>query len=169
MSIKRSLKYLFLLSLSAGVMQNSLAQQSTPASIQKGIGNIFSNSDENELLEPEQAFKSKLTAKAPETLVVDLVPAKGYYLYKDKIRFALSDTKGVLIRKVMLPKGEIKMDATFGKMEVYRYPIQAIITLDRMATTKTVTVVTSYQGCHEKTGVCYPPVVTSASVALPGS
>lgn len=59
------------------------------------------------------------------------------------------------------------MDATFGKMEVYRYPVQVNIALERMATTRTITVVTSYQGCHEKTGVCYPPVVTSEKVLLP--
>lgn len=163
---KSSFKYIFLLAVSVGLLPNSLAHASTSAAIQQKISTLFSNTNEDELLEPEKAFKSRISATGAG-LLVDLVPAKGYYLYKDKIRFALKDAKGVIIGAINLPKGEIKMDATFGKMEVYRYPVQVNIALERMATTRTITVVTSYQGCHEKTGVCYPPVVTSEKVLLP--
>lgn len=167
MPTKSTLNTFFLIALSFGILPHSLAQHSTSVSIQSGISNLFSHANDDELLEPEKAFMFKVTAKAPGTLVAELMPAKGYYLYKDKIRFALKDAKGILIRKVDLPRGDIKMDATFGKMEVYRHPIKAIITLNRVGTSKNVTVVTFYQGCHEKTGVCYPPVTTSANVLLP--
>lgn len=91
---KSSFKYIFLLAVSVGLLPNSLAHASTSAAIQQKISTLFSNANEDELLEPEKAFKSRISATGAG-LLVDLVPAKGYYLYKDKIRFALKDAKGL--------------------------------------------------------------------------
>lgn len=119
------------------------------------------------MLEPDIAFKLAVTVKAPNVLVAEVIPAKGYYVYKDKIRFALKDAAGVLIQSVKMPTGEIKVDQIFGKTEVFRKTVPAEITLQRDPGKKNLTLVASYQGCHEKAGVCYPPIDKSVSVVLP--
>lgn len=89
---------------------------------------LFSSANEDELPEPGKGFKSRISAAGAGSLA-NHVPAKGYYLYEDKIRFALMNVKGVRIRAIKLPKGEIEMDTTFGKMKVYRYFVQVNIRL----------------------------------------
>lgn len=145
----------------------ALAQQSTASINQSRLSNLFSNTKEEELLEPEQAFKMKVLVKGPTTLVAELAPASGYYLYKDKIRFAVKDASGVAIKSIKLPNGLVKNDPSFGRMETYTQPIQAEITLDRPSKTKNFTLTAAYQGCHEKLGVCYPPIDKAVTVTLP--
>ncbi len=153
--------------LVAGIAQPSLAQQSTASSLQKNVANLFSSSKEDELIEPDQAFKLQVAVKGPNTLLAELAPAKGYYLYKERIRFSLKDGNGVAISAVKLPAGEMKTDQIFGKTEVYRKPIPVEITLKRGARADKATLVASYQGCHEKLGVCYPPIEKTLTLALP--
>lgn len=150
-----------------GVSYPVLAQQSSAPGAQSRLGSLFSNAREDELLEPEQAFRLKVTAKGPTTLIAELIPAQGYYLYKDKIRFTTKDAAGVSIKTVRLPSGEIKNDRSFGKTETYNRPVQAEITLERAANAKSLTLVAAYQGCHEKLGVCYPPVDKAVKLTLP--
>ena len=100
-------------------------------------------------------------------LTAELIPAKGYYLYKEKIQFSLKDANGATLGAVKLPKGEMKNDQIFGKTEVYKKAILVDIPLNRPASTKALTVVASYQGCHEKLGVCYPPIEKTVQLALP--
>lgn len=144
-----------------------MAQQSSSPGIQKRLSDIFSGSKEEELLEPDQAFKLKVVVSGPTTLVVDLIPANGYYLYKERIRFALKNARGVAIKSVKLPAGKVKNDPTFGKMETYEKPVQAEIALERAPNAKSVTLAAKYQGCNEKTGVCYPPIDKEVSLTLP--
>lgn len=120
-----------------------------------------------ELLPPDEAFKLKVAFKGRQTLVVDLVPAKNYYFYKSKVRFAVKAPGGVLIEEVRLPAGETKNDPFFGTMEIYRTPIQAEIALKRSSTARKFTLLATYQGCNEKVGVCYPPIEKSVDLALP--
>lgn len=144
-----------------------MAQQSTSPGIQKRLSDLLSSPKEEELLEPDQAFKLKVAASGPTTLVVDLIPANGYYLYRERIRFALKNTRGVAIKSVKLPAGKVKNDPTFGKMETYEKPIQAEITLERAPNAKNVTLAANYQGCNEKSGVCYPPMDKEVTLTLP--
>ncbi len=119
------------------------------------------------MLEPEQAFRLKTAFKNPTTLAADLIPADGYYLYRSRIRFAIKNANGVAIEAVRLPAGKVKNDPTFGTTEVYEHPVQAEIALRRASQAGSFILVASYQGCHEKTGVCYPPVTTELNLALP--
>lgn len=121
----------------------------------------------NELLPPDEAFTFKVAFKGPQTLVADLVPAKNYYLYKNKIRFAVKEPGDVLIKGIRLPTGETKSDPFFGAMEIYRKPLQAEIALDRRTTARKFTLLATYQGCNEKVGVCYPPIEKSVDLVLP--
>ena len=119
------------------------------------------------MLEPDQAFKLKLVATGPTAVVAELIPAPGYYLYRDRIRFAVNKSPGVMIKAVNLPAGKVKNDPTFGRMETYEKPIQAEITLNRAPSAKSMALVVTYQGCHEKSGVCYPPMDKEVNLTLP--
>ena len=118
-------------------------------------------------LPPDEAFKLRVSVRGPNTIVAEFTPAKGHYLYKNKTFFALKDARGVLIREVRLPPGEVKNDAFFGTMETYKKPFQAEITLDRKSTARRLTLLASYQGCNEKVGVCYPPTQKTWQLDLP--
>lgn len=144
------------------------AQQSTaPGGAKGGLGSLFSSASEDELIEPDLAFKLNVTVKGPNAIIAQVIPAKGYYAYKERMRFALKDAKGVTISGVKLPTGEVKVDQTFGKTEVYRKAVPAEITLNRTAKVNNITLVASYQGCHEKLGVCYPPIEKTVNLTLP--
>lgn len=141
-----------------------------PASAQPAadrIAGLFSASKEEELIEPDLAFKLHVTVAGPSALTAEVIPAKGYYLYRDKLRFALKNSNGVGIEAVRVPAGVPKNDQLFGKTEVYRQPVPVQIALTRSPGKKNVTLVASYQGCHEKLGVCYPPIEKSVNLVLP--
>lgn len=158
----------FLASLLAlGQFPSSFAQQSVPPGEKKGLAGLFSSAAEDELIDPDRAFQMKVSVKGANTLVAELVPAKGYYLYKEKIRFAVKDASGIAIGAVRLPTGEMKTDQIFGRTEVYKKPVPAEITLKRTAKVNAMTLVASYQGCHEKLGVCYPPIDKEVRLTLP--
>lgn len=120
-----------------------------------------------EPLPPDQAFKLKVSLRAPNTVIAEFTPAKGHYLYKNKTFFALKNSSGVLIREVRLPPGEVKNDPFLGTMETYKKPIQVEIVLDRTPKAKRLTLLANYQGCNEKIGVCYPPQQKSFDLAFP--
>lgn len=161
------LRWLALTVFSLSTHQYSFAQQPSGPGLQQRLGGLFSAPKEDELLEPDQAFKLKVSVKGPTTVVAELIPADGYYMYRDKIRFSVKDSSGVAIKTVKLPAGDIKTDKFFGRMETYKKPIQAEITLDRTPNAKNLMLVAAYQGCHEKLGVCYPPIDKSVNLSLP--
>lgn len=109
----------------------------------------------------------------PDVFVVDgnrvelgirIVP--GFYLYKDKISVrSLSDA--AVAGKPDLPKGEMKVDESFGEMEVYHDSIIAPIDIAR-ATPEAMEleIEVEYQGCAEG-GLCYMPQTRVFSVSLP--
>ena len=108
-------------------------------------------------LPPDEAFRFNATLKDKDTVVATIVVARNHYLYKDKTRFALKNSSGVLIKEVLMPKGEMKYDPLFGRVEVFKVPISVTIPLERAPKAKGFTLYASYQGCNEKLGVCYPP------------
>jgi thiol:disulfide interchange protein DsbD len=144
-----------------------LAQQSGVGGLQGRLGALLGNSNEEQLLDPEQAFRLTASAPASGRLLVQLTPASGYYLYRDKLRFRLRDADGISIKSIKLPAGEMKLDPTFGKTEVYKTPVPVELSLAAAAGARKLTLVASYQGCNEKRGVCYPPVEKAVNLVLP--
>lgn len=118
-------------------------------------------------LPPDQAFKFSVSVKGPQTLIAEFKPAKDHYIYKSKVRFAVKNASGVLIREVRLPAGEIKKDPFLGTMEVFKEAFRAEIVLDRAPKARKFTLVTTYQGCNEKIGLCYSPIEKSVDLMLP--
>lgn len=136
-----------------------------------GLGSLkrfFGVSDgQPELLPPEQAFTAKVRVKDATTVVAQFAPAKGYYLYRDRISFRIAQPAAAQIASVQLPDGEPKADPTFGQVAVFHAPFAAVVSLKRSAdTASTVRLQFSYQGCSEL-GVCYPPIDKTVDVRLP--
>lgn len=156
-----------LASFSLSVHHAGFAQQSNAPGLQKRLSDLLSSAKDDELIAPERAFRLHVAVKGTTALVADLIPANGYYLYRDRIKFSLKNSSGVAIKTVALPLGKVTQDATFGKTETYEHPIQAAITLERSSKVKNITLVASFQGCHKKTGVCYPPMETTLNLVLP--
>lgn len=134
----------------------------------QGLGINLGQSNPQELLPPDEAFKISVEVRDGNTLIAHLTPAKDYYLYRDKIAFEPKQA-GTVIEKITLPPGKMKEDLTFGQTEVYYHPIQAIISLKREdpASEQPLTLAATYQGCNEPVGVCYAPINKAIDLTLP--
>lgn len=151
---------------------------STPAVAQENGFSLFSKLQElginlgqqnqQELLPPDEAFKMSVDVRDANTLIAKFTPAKNYYLYRDKIAFEPHEP-GIFIEKVTLPKGKMKEDLTFGHVEVFYEPFQAIISLRREAPApeQNLALAATYQGCNEPVGVCYAPIKKDINLSLP--
>lgn len=122
--------------LSVAVAEAVFAQTASPSPPSKGWAGLLSSAKEEALLEPDQAFQFKDIHVDLNTVKADLIPAKGYHLYRDKIGFALKNATGITINGVKLPKGDMKTDQIFGRTQVYRSPVPVEITLLRAADTR---------------------------------
>src|SRR3982750_587559 len=67
------------------------------------------------LLPPEQAFRLSARALDDRTLEARFEVTDGYYLYRDKLKFALD--AGQALVPASWPAGKVKEDQFFGKME----------------------------------------------------
>ena len=93
-------------------------------------------------------------------LRVDVMP--GHYLYRD--RFELS-AGGRALANLSLPKGKMKQDPNFGRVEIYDQPLQLVAASPAAAAGELKLV---YQGCSEEAGVCYPPTTRTFRPAADG-
>ncbi|MFZ2649670.1 MAG: protein-disulfide reductase DsbD [Burkholderiaceae bacterium] len=143
---------------------------STGSAALSTIRNWFGGSAEPaELLPPEQAFQIEVRARDANTLVATLTPANDYYIYRDRISFSVVDPPTVSVAGLSLPQGEPKADPTFGTVQVYHRPFDAVIALRHtQGAADRIELRASYQGCNEPLGVCYAPIETMLTVALSG-
>jgi len=119
-----------------------------------------------DLLPPAQAFKPTASAADGQTIVVRFEIAKGYYLYRDKFRFS-AEPASVQLGAASLPKGQQKVDETFGAVEVYYREVLVRLPVERNSSgTLALTLSVSSQGCADA-GVCFPPQKQTLSVELP--
>lgn len=114
-------------------------------------------SNANDFLSPEQAFGVKLSLVNPTTISAQFNVAPQYYLYQDKIHFAIKNPADIKISNINFPVADVKQDPTFGQMKVYHQSFTVELSLNRPLTpTETLQINSDYQGCSEK-GICYPP------------
>ena len=112
-----------------------------------------------ELLPGDEAFRFKAQLVNDE-IHLNWDIAKGYYLYKEKIKIASEQSEELGVIK--MPEAQVIDDEFFGKIGTYRNATSAIIPiLDGKS--QSVILNVSYQGCAD-IGVCYPPI--SKNVAL---
>ena len=140
--------------------------QSIIASLQENFG--IGGSPDDEVLDPDVAFRFSSEVTDENTLLVRWEIAPGHYLYKSKFKFGLRDSRGVNLGEAQLPPGEKKDDEFFGLIEVYHDQVEARLPINRTdSSVSEITLTTSYQGCSEITGICYPPIKKSTVLSLP--
>ncbi|HQU79300.1 MAG TPA: protein-disulfide reductase DsbD [Azonexus sp.] len=121
-----------------------------------------------EFLDPAVAFKPTARALDAQTIEVAFAIAKGYYLYRDKFRFAV-DGDSVTLGTPVFPKGKEKDDENFGKVEVFYKHIAIRLPVERNASgVLPLKLNVTSQGCADA-GVCYPPQTQTVSVELPAA
>ena len=119
-----------------------------------------------DFLHPEQAFRPSARPLDGETLEIRFDIAPGYYLYRDKFRFAL-EPDFLQIGTPQIPKGKEKNDETFGKVEVFYKQVSIRVPVQRnMSGILPLTLKITSQGCAED-GICYPPQQQKLTVSLP--
>lgn len=119
-----------------------------------------------EFLDPAIAFKPSVKALDGQTLEVSYQIAKGYYLYRDKFRFAV-EGETVTLGTPSFPKGKEHDDENFGKVEVYYKTVAIRVPVERTSSGPLPLKLTvTSQGCADA-GVCYPPQAQPLSVELP--
>lgn len=119
---------------------------------------------EPELLEPEKAFAFSARVAGTDAVEVRYVIAKGYYLYRDKLRFALEP--GTLSAgSPQLPPGQVHKDEFFGETRVYRDEVRITLPIRSDAQTPRVVLTAISQGCAD-VGVCYVPVEQKTELRL---
>ena len=117
-----------------------------------------------ELLEVDKAFRLSARALDAGTLEVRYDIAKGYYMYRDKFRFAL-EPAGAKAGEAQLPPGKVKKDEFFGDVETYRKEVVILLPFTAPAGLDSVTLKATSQGCADL-GVCYPPNAQTLKVSL---
>jgi thioredoxin:protein disulfide reductase len=83
--------------------------------------------------------------------------ADGYYLYRDKLHWQVSEGQ---LGAVTLPQGESHTDDFFGTTQVFYQTLDFNIPLQQIPAGASVQI--SYQGCTE--GLCYPPVTQTLAL-----
>ena len=119
---------------------------------------------QQDLLEPEQAFRFSARALAADALEIRFEIADGYYMYRERFRF---EAENAQLGVAELPAGERTTDQFFGETETYRKAVNIRVPVAPGGADPVRLVVTS-QGCAD-IGVCYVPMESRASIRLVGA
>lgn len=127
----------------------------------------------DEPLAPERAFHVEAAARPAlrpgevAGIVVTYRIEKGYYLYRDKIRFALQPPDLALAAPEFPPALEVD-DPFLGKSFIYREGVQVFLPFAmNVARGGTYRLRATAQGCAEDR-LCYSPFTQDVVVAIPG-
>jgi thiol:disulfide interchange protein DsbD len=110
---------------------------------------------DRELLSPDKAFRLTAQLSKANEIVVRYYVAKGYYLYRDKLKFAV-EPSAVVLGAAHLPPGRVKEDEFFGRVETYRDEVLIRIPVRLAAGSEPFALIVRSQGCADA-GVCYTP------------
>ncbi|MBF0628499.1 MAG: protein-disulfide reductase DsbD [Magnetococcales bacterium] len=112
-------------------------------------------------LDPAVAFQTRMRPLDGQTVELQFTLAKGYYLYRDKVKIRLEDPPaGVTVGEILLPQGHTKNDENFGEVMVYydeltvRIPVQGLASHTPGVAELRWNI--RFQGCADA-GLCYPP------------
>lgn len=138
------------LSSLAATILNSLGKTNKPIVIEN-----------QNFLDPDDAFKITADWSDPKLVVVNWQIANNHYLYKNKLKFVLKS--GGRLGNIELPIGELHEDEFSGKSEVYYHQLTAKLPIEQAGNTLVLEV--TYQGCAEGT-LCYPPQTKSLNLTF---
>ena len=134
------------------------------------VGNADAGATDAAPLPVAQAFTTEVIADGGNTLLLRLTPARGYYIYRDKLSVALDAGTGLsagLPPVSRLPKATPYRDEHFGNVAVYFEQVEIAVPVTRtVATAAKGTLLLGLQGCQDG-GICYPPMIRRLAVSLP--
>jgi thioredoxin:protein disulfide reductase len=119
----------------------------------------------DELLAPEKAFRISARPLDANTVEVSFAIAEGYYMYRERFRFAADPGSKAKLGAPQFPPGIRKKDEFFGEMETYRKQVVIRVPVENAAGEVRLTVTS--QGCAD-VGVCYIPMDSKATVRFAG-
>lgn len=128
------------------------------------LGGLSLGGDE-EILDPEIAFKVLTGEPANGSVPVTWQIADGYYMYRDKFKFEVLEPTGGGLGNIDITAGKMKHDEFFGDVEVNRTEATAIVSLANLQGADQVTLKVGYQGCADL-GVCFPPQSKEFQIAI---
>jgi thioredoxin:protein disulfide reductase len=113
------------------------------------------------LLEPEQAFRFSARPRAG-AVEVQFAIADGYYMYRDKFRFAVEGNADVRLGAPELPPAIRHRDEFFGEVDTYRKAVTVRIPAQGSGT---FDLKVESQGCAD-VGICYVPMESRTTLRL---
>lgn len=123
---------------------------------------------DDELLDPEQAFRFSAQLNPDGWFEVRYLIADGYYMYRDRFRFD-AEPASVILGAPRFPAGQWHEDEFFGRSEIFRRDVMIQIPIVAGAETgQTLRLMAVSQGCAD-VGVCYLPTTQTADFVLLGS
>lgn len=145
---------------------------SSPVTKLQSDTNIFGEvSDQDQLLPPELAYLPQVLSANDSEIAIRWLIEPGYYLYRDKLTFALENAPEASITNVKIDPGVDQYDDFFGNVKVLRKSAEAQLLLATNAALSNLTnanLLIKYQGCAD-IGVCFPPSETSLPLSFSGS
>lgn len=129
----------------------------TPAAAQLRLGGGADN-----LLEPEKAFRFSARVLDASSVEVSFAIADGYYMYRERFKFAADGNPAVRLGAPEFPRGLAHKDEFFGETQVYRKNVRIRLPVEGEGRFDLKVI---SQGCADA-GVCYVPMESGASLQL---
>jgi thiol:disulfide interchange protein DsbD len=129
-----------------------------------GLVALPSVASTQEFLDPLVAFKPAVRALDDRTLEVRFTIHPGYYLYRDRFRFAADMVR---LGAAEIPAGKVKVDESFGRVEVFYDAVAIRLPVERnMRAPMRFDLSVTSQGCADA-GLCYLPQTQTLTAELP--
>ena len=115
----------------------------------------------DDFLDPDQAFQLSVRVLDAKRLELSYKVAPGYYLYRERFKFASPDAK---LGEPQIPPGKKHYDTAL-EQNVETYHDGVVVVLPIASAGKAFTLNATHQGCADK-GLCYPPQPRTVAVTL---
>ncbi len=115
----------------------------------------------DDFLDPEQAFQLSVRVLDAKRLELSYKVAPGYYLYRERFKFASPEAK---LGEPQIPPGKKHYDTAL-EQNVETYHDGVVVVLPVVSAGKAFTLNATHQGCADK-GLCYPPQPRTLAVTL---
>lgn len=124
-----------------------------------------------QVLPQEQAYRLNISASGADMISVTWDIEKGYYLYRNKLKFSTT-TPGISLGDAVFPPAKTKTDEFFGQVPIYRDRLEiSVPVIYANGTPKkdtNIDIAVNSQGCAD-IGICYPPLTQNIAVVMPAS
>ncbi len=115
----------------------------------------------DDFLDPDQAFMLSVRVLDARRVELSYKAAPGYYLYRERFKFASPDAK---LGEPQIPRGKKHYDTAL-EQDVETYHDGVVVVLPIVSAGKSFTLNATHQGCADK-GLCYPPQPRTVAVTM---